>query len=176
MAFKRKIKSKLLIIMAIIIVLSMWQKFKISEFSNYKVSNFVQEFKSYEVSNIVYKSKSHGASDTEQSNKQSISCYSPYIIDGDTFSCDGERIRLANIDAPEMPEHCRKGRRCTFGNPFASKSYLHSISRGSVRCLFIKKDHYGRTIALCKSGGKDLSCAMVAAGHAVERYGGLRCQ
>ncbi|MCK5659360.1 MAG: thermonuclease family protein, partial [Alphaproteobacteria bacterium] len=61
-------------------------------------------------------------------------------------------------------------------NPFASKNYLHSISRGSVTCLSIEKDHYGRTVARCKANGKDLSCAMVAAGHAIERYGVLNCQ
>ena len=147
MAFKRKINGKLLVIMAIIAVLSMEQKFE-----------------------------SHEVSDTEQSNKQVISCNSPYIIDGDTFSCNGERIRMANIDAPEMPEHCRRGRRCPPGTPFASKNCLHSISRGSVTCLSIEKDHYGRTVARCKANGKDLSCAMVAAGHAIERYGVLNCQ
>ncbi|MCK5519400.1 MAG: thermonuclease family protein, partial [Alphaproteobacteria bacterium] len=40
----------------------------------------------------------------------------------------------------------------------------------------IEKDHYGRTVARCKANGKDLSCAMVAAGHAIERYGVLNCQ
>jgi len=158
-AFKRKINGKLLVIVAIIVVFSMEHKFKIIESSNREVSNIEQKF------------KSHGASDIEQNNKQVISCDSPYIIDGDTFPCGGERIRLANIDAPEMPEHCRKGRRCTPGNPFASKNYLHSISRGSVKCFPIEKDHYGRIVARCKVSGKDL-----AAGHAVERYGVLNCQ
>ena len=49
-------------------------------------------------------------------------------------------------------------------------------SGGSVTCVPIEIDRYGRTVALCKAGGKDLSCAMVAAGHAVERYGVLNCQ
>lgn len=111
----------------------------------------------------------------EKSHTESIVCASPYIIDGDTFSCGNTRIRLYGIDAPEMPDHCRKGRRCTPGNPFKSKDYLESLTRGTVTCTAIEIDHYGRTIARCASKENDLSCAMVEAGHAVERYGTLSC-
>jgi endonuclease YncB( thermonuclease family) len=104
-----------------------------------------------------------------------IICNNPAVTDGDTFRCASIRIRLANIDAPEMAGHCREGRRCTPGNPIAAKDYLHSLSRGSVTCKPIEKDKYGRTVALCTANGKDLSCAMVSAGHAVERYGSLSC-
>ena len=104
-----------------------------------------------------------------------IYCSRPYIIDGDTFSCGERRIRLASIDAPEMPGHCAAGRHCTPGDPYASKQYLISISRGTVTCHEVDTDHYGRTVARCDSGGKDLSCEMVASGHAVEMYGVLEC-
>lgn len=93
----------------------------------------------------------------EKSHTESIVCASPYIIDGDTFSCNNTRIRLYGIDAPEMPDHCRKGRRCTQGNPFKSKDYLESFTRGTVTCAAIEIDHYGRTIARCTSKGKDRS-------------------
>src|SRR5690606_17897451 len=112
--------------------------------------------------------------DTEE-DADSIVCSSPYIIDGDTFSCGNTRIRLYAIDAPEMPDHCRKGRRCTPANPFKSKEYLEDLTRSRVVCRALEIDSYGRTIARCFSKGKDLSCAMVEAGHAVERYGRLNC-
>lgn len=104
-----------------------------------------------------------------------ITCHSPAITDGDTLRCGGHHIRLASIDAPEMPGHCRKGRRCTPGDPHAAKAYLEEITRGPVTCRRIDTDRYGRTVALCEAGGRDLSCAMVEAGHAVERYGSLSC-
>ncbi|MCC7036354.1 MAG: thermonuclease family protein [Alphaproteobacteria bacterium] len=104
-----------------------------------------------------------------------ISCQSPHIIDGDTLTCDGQRIRLEGIDAPEMPGHCRTGRSCTPGDPYAAKDYLESISRGLVSCHPIKKDVYGRTVARCESGSRDLSCAMIAADHAVRRYSVILC-
>jgi endonuclease YncB( thermonuclease family) len=104
-----------------------------------------------------------------------IACKAPYIIDGDTFACNGIHIRLASIDAPEMPDHCRTGRRCTAGDPFAARDFLKDITRGAVTCDPLKIDGYGRTVARCSSGGLDLSCAMVAAKHAVQRYGPLSC-
>jgi len=105
-----------------------------------------------------------------------ISCYRPHITDGDTLRCNQIRIRLYSIDAPEMNGHCREGRKCVDGDPYASKDYLISITRGIVTCTPIEKDHYGRTVAACKSEqSEDLSCSMVKAGHAIERYGRLRC-
>ncbi|MGD9744647.1 MAG: thermonuclease family protein [Hyphomicrobium sp.] len=104
-----------------------------------------------------------------------IACDRPGIIDGDTLDCAGTRVRLASIDAPEMPGHCRSGRRCTPGDPYAARDYLSFLTRGPVECRPSDTDVYGRTIALCTSGGRDLSCAMVEAGRAVERYGWLWC-
>ncbi|NWH07990.1 MAG: thermonuclease family protein [Alphaproteobacteria bacterium] len=104
-----------------------------------------------------------------------ISCANPRVIDGDTLDCGGHRIRLDAIDAPEMPGHCRKGRRCTPGYPFASRDRLKALTRGQVRCVALDTDYYGRTVARCDGREGDLSCAMVASGSAVQRYGTLRC-
>lgn len=115
----------------------------------------------------------------QQENAQgggaSITCQSPHIIDGDTFDCGGHRIRLASIDAPEISA-CAPGRRCAPGDGQAARLYLQAITRELVICHQTDIDRYGRTVALCKAGGKDLSCSMVAAGHAIERYGTLSCR
>ena len=106
--------------------------------------------------------------------EERISCISPRIIDGDTFNCGNVRIRLANIDAPELSA-CRPGRKCVSGDPVAAKRYLSSITRGRVDCRKIDTDHYGRIVALCENLGQDLSCQMVKNNYAIERYGSLSC-
>lgn len=104
-----------------------------------------------------------------------IACAHPRIIDGDTLECGGTRIRLAGIDAPEMPGHCRKGRDCVAGNPHEAKDALRVLASGGISCTPQGTDTYGRTIARCTASGRDLSCAMVKGGHAEERYGGANC-
>ncbi len=115
------------------------------------------------------------ATQSDRRDREILTCRDPYIIDGDTLSCARVRIRLAGIDAPEMPGHCREGRRCVAGDPFAAKAHLHNISRGDVTCRPVDRDHYGRTIALCESDGVDFSCDMVRTGHAVKRYRPISC-
>ncbi len=58
-----------------------------------------------------------------------FTCRSPYVVDGDTLRCGSERVRLAGIDAPEMPGHCRPGRECTAGDAFASRDGLQALVR-----------------------------------------------
>lgn len=85
-------------------------------------------------------------------------------------------MRMHAIDAPEMPGACRPGRQCTPGDPYAARDYLRSLTRGrAVRCEEKDVDAYGRMVVRCTADGKDLGCAMVEAGHAVERYGRLNC-
>lgn len=85
-------------------------------------------------------------------------------------------MRMHAIDAPEMPGACRPGRQCTPGDPFAARDYLRALTRGrTVRCEEKDVDAYGRMVVRCTADGRDLGCAMVAGGHAVERYGRLNC-
>lgn len=70
------------------------------------------------------------------------------VTDGDTIRCGDERIRLLGIDAPEMPEHCRPGRDCVEGDPYASTSNLAAAMTGKLTINRIGEDHYGRTLAV----------------------------
>lgn len=105
-----------------------------------------------------------------------FTCSPLHVIDGDTIRCADERVRLVGIDAPEMPGHCRQGRVCTPGDPFASKALLEALTaNGGVRCLRKGLDRYGRTLGSCSNNKVNLSCELVARGAAVIRYGGFPC-
>ena len=68
-------------------------------------------------------------------------------IDGDTFDCAGERVRLMAIDAPELPGHCRRNRICAPGDPYASKANAAAmLLEGDHAIIRSGKDRYGRTI------------------------------
>lgn len=98
----------------------------------------------------------------------SFTCHVSRVSDGDSFKCrQGPRVRLAAIDAPEMPGSCRPGRKCAPGDPYAAKAALSRLIAGkAVRCEPVGQS-YNRIAAWCSSGGTDLSCAMVRSGHAV---------
>lgn len=80
------------------------------------------------------------------------------VTDGDTIRCGDERIRLLAIDAPEMPGHCRSGRRCAPGDPHASKASLLDAMTGELTINRVGEDHYGRTLAQVAGSKGDLSC------------------
>lgn len=105
-----------------------------------------------------------------------FSCSNVRVIDGDTFDCGGIRIRMQGIDAPEMPGHCRPGRSCTAGDPWASTANLRRLTAsGPVTCRRTDIDRYGRTVARCYAADVDLSCKQVEDGFAVRRYSMIWC-
>ena len=112
------------------------------------------------------------------SSSANVTCNVLWVHDGDTFRCDGYRksTRLYGVDAPEMPGACREGRQCVAGDPYASRDYLAAlIGDTPLACQHIETDRYQRPVMRCWAGSADLSCAMVQAGHAVKRYGNVRC-
>lgn len=80
------------------------------------------------------------------------------VVDGDTLRCGRERVRLLGIDAPEMPGHCQRNRRCAPGDPFASKRSLTQAASGRLMIERIGADRYGRTLGLVRGARGDLSC------------------
>lgn len=89
------------------------------------------------------------------------------VTDGDTIRCGDERIRLLAIDAPEMPGHCRRGRVCAPGDPYASTESLRSAMVGDLSIDRVGEDHYGRTLARVAGDKGDLSCWQLERGHAI---------
>lgn len=89
------------------------------------------------------------------------------VVDGDTLRCGGERIRLVGIDAPEMPGHCRPGRDCVPGDPYAATASLSGMVRSTMPIQRYGEDKYGRTIAALEGTDGDLSCAQLRDGSAI---------
>lgn len=90
-----------------------------------------------------------------------------YAIDGDTLDMGGERIRLFGIDAPESMQTCqRKGAPWACGND--AKLLLAGMIEGNtVDCVARDRDSYGRTVATCRVGQRDLAGVLVREGLAV---------
>ncbi|AYV46274.1 nuclease [Caulobacter flavus] len=94
-----------------------------------------------------------------------LSCTAPAVHDGDTLRCDGERVRLFGVDAPEL----RRGQ--TPAEPFAyeARDELIRLTRGRVGCRPVERDRYGRVVAKCwSSTSPDVNAALIRSGLATE--------
>lgn len=71
---------------------------------------------------------------------------------GDYAMCPDNAQLLAGIDAPELPGHCRPGRKCAPGDPVASTESLRRIvGVASLICRQADIDVYGRRISDTKA-------------------------
>lgn len=90
------------------------------------------------------------------------------VIDGDTLEIHGIRIRLHGIDAPESSQLCldadNQAWRC---GQRAALALSDHIGRAPISCRKTDTDRYGRTIAVCSRGTRDLNAWMVQQGWAV---------
>ncbi|MBS0641388.1 MAG: thermonuclease family protein [Proteobacteria bacterium] len=92
----------------------------------------------------------------------------PHVIDGDTLSLNGQKIRLTGIDAPERDQTCQtpSGAAWACGQQ-ATQALSERIGWSSIRCDVRGHDRYGRAIGTCFQGEQDLNRWMVANGWAV---------
>lgn len=97
------------------------------------------------------------------------------VHDGDTIrTCDGERVRIENIDAPELPgsPKCEdSGRRgwCDFALAERSRNELASfLADGQVAISRHGTDRYDRTLATLSVDGRDAGDHLVSMGFARE--------
>ena len=90
------------------------------------------------------------------------------VIDADTLEISGERIRLEGIDAPESAQMCADGEGqlypCGREATVALRALLGSEA---IRCETEGRDRYGRWIAFCHLGERDINAWLVEQGHAV---------
>jgi len=90
------------------------------------------------------------------------------IVDGDTLRLAGARIRLRGIDAFERGQTCRHAGADGYDCGAEAAAALARLVGGrAVACEGRGRDRYGRLLAVCTAGGRDLNAAMVSAGWAV---------
>ncbi len=94
---------------------------------------------------------------------------SAFVADGDTLTISGTRIRLIDIDAPELDQTCLdvQGRDWPCGRQASAQ--LRSHIRGhDLTCRPKSRDQYGRTLATCAlPDGSNVNAWMVAQGWAM---------
>jgi endonuclease YncB( thermonuclease family) len=88
------------------------------------------------------------------------------IIDGDTFKVGDRSIRLHGIDAPELAQSCEGWA----AGEAARNALVGLLARGAPQCKYVATDAYGRTVAICRVNGEDVSEAMVRSGMAYAAY------
>lgn len=98
-------------------------------------------------------------------------CMSPSVHDGDTIRCGRERVRIANIDAPELRDSPKSQDRrqsyawCDFAVGEASRvALVRLLSRGRVMIERLGTDPYRRTLATVSVNGVDAGDYLIAQG------------
>jgi endonuclease YncB( thermonuclease family) len=66
------------------------------------------------------------------------------VVDGDTLWLNGEKIRIVNIDAPEVRGRCAAEKRHAAE---ATKALVRLVSNAPLRLAREGRDRYGRTLA-----------------------------
>ncbi len=85
-------------------------------------------------------------------------------LDGDTIRCNGETIRLQNVDTAELHGRCEYEIRLA---QLAKEFTSHRLTEGAIQIIVDRshpRDRYGRTIAWVKISGIDLGEELIAAG------------
>jgi endonuclease YncB( thermonuclease family) len=91
------------------------------------------------------------------------------VIDGDTIEIDGERIRILEIDAPELEQTCfLRARPVTWPcGRRAARALSEWISQNPVTCETAGTDNAGRWLAHCNVAAVSIATWMAANGWAM---------
>lgn len=83
------------------------------------------------------------------------------VVDGDTFWLDGEKVRIADIDAPEMNGRCPSESRLAIASRDRLRQLLNSEEFKLHRA---GQDRYGRTLAVVTIDGYSVGDVLVSEG------------
>jgi micrococcal nuclease len=80
------------------------------------------------------------------------------VVDGDTFWLKGEKIRLADVDAPESGGGCLEERRTAAE---AAGRLAELLDEGAFEVVRTGRDIYGRTLAVVTIDGDSVGSILV---------------
>jgi endonuclease YncB( thermonuclease family) len=100
-----------------------------------------------------------------QANASTLVSGSATVVDGDTIKLGPLSIRIHGIDAPEQGQTCqqRNGRPWDCGSA-ATAAMADMVEGKALECEPLDTDAYGRIIARCLAGDRDLGGEMAALG------------
>lgn len=101
----------------------------------------------------------------QQHNEQVLA--GPFaVVDGDTLSLAGERLRLRGLDAPELKQSCGAAEK-TWACGQAARTRLAELVVADTTCRGAERDKYRRLLVFCRAGEDDPAAQMVREGLAV---------
>lgn len=83
------------------------------------------------------------------------------VHDGDTVWIDGEKIRIADIDTPELNGQCAFERELALR---ARERLVHILNASPFTINRSSTDRYGRTLAILHQAGRSIGDQLVAEG------------
>ena len=92
------------------------------------------------------------------------------VVDGDSLEIGKKRVRLLEIDAPEYKQYCFDKHKQKYDCGKLSRRFLDDMLKRNgykLKCHSRETDRYGRDLAECYVGGKNLNLEMIKAGWAV---------
>ncbi|MCS1408530.1 MAG: hypothetical protein M2R45_01706 [Verrucomicrobia subdivision 3 bacterium] len=94
-----------------------------------------------------------------------------YVIDGDTIGLNGQRIRLAGIDAPELAQQAQRRNGQWFdAGELVKACLIKKIGYRWITVTVEKEDKYGRLVGRVTCNSKDIGAWLVRNGYAVASY------
>jgi endonuclease YncB( thermonuclease family) len=89
------------------------------------------------------------------------------VVDGDTLDFAGQKVRLHGVDAPELAQTCTTAGQDWPCGTFARDLLARLVGQARLRCEVQDTDRYGRAVAICRDGTRDINATLVRAGGAV---------
>lgn len=87
-------------------------------------------------------------------------------MDGDSIRFGENIFRLFGIDAPELDQPCQRATGAWPCGREAKAILKQALEGGQLDCAAREIDRYGRSVATCSVGGRDLAQVMVESGYA----------